>query len=1190
MTNGTSNSDDGAFSLADWIVADVTAFVNPLLAAGLSPDAAVSLLENVGWQLDAVPGLPAVVSQVCGDVDTALTTLAAVAGGPAASGAPVSALTLVQNLISAIQGISTAIAGLSQAQAHAQLPGLGQLAQDLLAWLTDNYLLSSHPLARGILVLGQLLTPQETAPVQPAVLDSSGQVVRAAYQLPALHLDRLGALLRDPASFLRAAYMSAGSLVTPADVQALADALFPVVADVLNSFGLGASYGLDPYFDEVQLDPASAALMQHALSLWLLDSADAGAAQIGATFALVGPDDTTGGRVGAVVAPTFPTSIGGYVGGWSFTASLTAGGAPLSVVSWVPSPADPSGWPGLGLTLTLAVGGAATTPADPTAPAPPGAQIVVQLSVGETFEASLSLSAQASLSLDPGDFADGFLQAILPSGGIVLPLGLTITGSQGGWALAGSIPKGQAIVLAQFPPMTAGPLTIGGLRFQVTAADTSFVAGAYFTASLAIGPVTAAVSDLGLGMAVQWPPGGGNAGLLDLAPQVLWPTGIGLAVDAGPVSGGGFLSRDPASGRYAGALELRMESLALKAIGLLDTRLPDGSEGYSLIVIITAEFEAIQLGFGFTLTGVGGLAGINRTVVIDALRAGVVAHRLNNILFPADPIRNAGQILSDLATIFPPDAGNYIFGPMVQLGWGTPQILTLELGLLLELPPPLRLIVLGRIALNLPDPDAPLVQIQMDSLGVVDFGTGQIAVDALLFGSNIAGFALTGSMALRACWLGQPSFALAIGGFNPGFTPPAQFPALNRITIALAAGNNPRLRLAAYLAVTSNTAQVGARLDLFVQGPLGITVQGALSFDALFQFNPFQFVVAIGGSVTIMSNGQPVLSASVSVTLTGPNGWHVQGSASFELFGFSVSVSFDTTIGTAQPLPAPTPVQLAPILETALTTPANWNAALPADASTLLTFSAAHAATPASGAAPAPAHPLAALAVHQQVLPLGIAIARYGSATPADPGTFTITTVTIGGTAAPALTPLNDWFAPGQFLQLSGSDSLQRPSYEQLQAGVAVTTPPFLCDPAPPPAIPAGYVTLVYDTLGGTPREVVLPGPTSMTAAAMVHAPAASTSAPGTSPDMTTAPPLAMLAVAPAASRGRGRFQAPGLQLLLTRTQYALASSTTLAGPTPPPPEPASYAATAQNLVSYLAANPSQAGQVQIVAGYEVQR
>src|SRR6185295_3778734 len=150
---------------------------------------------------------------------------------------------------------------------------------------------------------------------------------------------------------------------------------------------------------------------------------------------------------------------------------------------------------------------------------------------------------------------------------------------------------------------------------------------------------------------------------------------------------------------YGGILQLEIaETISAKAVGLLTTQMPGGGRGYSLIVIIAAEgFPPIQLGFGFTLTGIGGLLGVNRTVTVDVLRSGIKNGTLGSILFPADPIRNAPQIISDLRAVFPPAADRFVFGPMATIAWGTPTILTLEIALLLELPEPVRLIILGRL-------------------------------------------------------------------------------------------------------------------------------------------------------------------------------------------------------------------------------------------------------------------------------------------------------------------------------------------------------------------------------------------------------------------------------------------------------------------------------------------------------------
>ena len=98
-------------------------------------------------------------------------------------------------------------------------------------------------------------------------------------------------------------------------------------------------------------------------------------------------------------------------------------------------------------------------------------------------------------------------------------------------------------------------------------------------------------------------------------PRFKPPTGLGLSIDGGGFKGGGFLAFEPEQARYSGMLELEFQDqFTVKAIGLLDTRLPNGQPGFSLLIVISAEFTPIQLGFGFTLNGVGGLLGLNRTV------------------------------------------------------------------------------------------------------------------------------------------------------------------------------------------------------------------------------------------------------------------------------------------------------------------------------------------------------------------------------------------------------------------------------------------------------------------------------------------------------------------------------------------------------------------------------------------------
>ena len=118
---------------------------------------------------------------------------------------------------------------------------------------------------------------------------------------------------------------------------------------------------------------------------------------------------------------------------------------------------------------------------------------------------------------------------------------------------------------------------------------------------------------------------------------------------------------DIAGGQYIGAVHLDVaKQLGITAFGLITTRMPDGSPGFSLLVLTSARFtDGIPLAYGFTLYGIGGLLGVNRRVDGDALRAGLRAGTIGRLLFPQDPLRNGPAIVSDLKTVFPPETGRF---------------------------------------------------------------------------------------------------------------------------------------------------------------------------------------------------------------------------------------------------------------------------------------------------------------------------------------------------------------------------------------------------------------------------------------------------------------------------------------------------------------------------------------------------
>ena len=573
-----------------------------------------------------------------------------------------------------------------------------------------------------------------------------------------------------------------------------------------------------------------------------------------------------------------------------------------------------------------------------------------------------------------------------------------------------------------------------------------------------IGPVDFSVDNIGMRMVTRF--SDGNAGPFDVAVGFKPPTGLGIAIDAPVVSGGGFLSLDFEKGEYAGILQLTIQDkITVTAIGILTTRLPNGARGFSFVVIITAQgFQPIQLGLGFTLTAIGGLLGINRTCNEKFLREGIKNQTLNNLLFPHDPIRNAPQILGTLNNAFPPRAGSHVFGPVVRICWFTPPLITMDLALILEIGKRTRLIILGRVSAILPNEKHDLLRLQMNAIGIIDFDQSSISVDAVLFDSRLAGkFPITGSMAMRLNWGSSPVFALSIGGFHPAFKPPANFPVLQRLAISFSNSSDFKLWAECYIAITSNTLQFGAKIELFAKAG-GFSIEGRVGFDVLIQFDPFMFEAAFYASVQLKRGSHNLFKIKVEGELSGPRPLHVKGKATFEIFWCDFSVHFDRTLVSGERPPRLAPVNVTELLLAALNEKQNWSGHIPDNVRRLVTV------REPSDAQQIVFHPLGTLGVKQAVTPLDLEISRFGNTTPAGDRFFKVDSFTVTGKEV-VFDKVKDFFSPSQFLELSDEEKLSAPSFESLNAGVTAGVSGLIFSSKPDDILESkiDYETIIID-------------------------------------------------------------------------------------------------------------------------------
>ncbi|MFP5415290.1 MAG: DUF6603 domain-containing protein [Actinomycetes bacterium] len=704
-----------------------------------------------------------------------------------------------------------------------------------------------------------------------------------------------------------------------------------------------------------------------------------------------------------------------------------------------------------------------------------------------------------ALVIDSAD-QDGFLRKLLGGRPMRRPLalGLGYDSSQG-FIHEVHVPRPKDATGPEPPFDSSGPagpaalemtLPVGGgrllginvhevvLRLAGRAADEpetgwAVAVGVLVSFSVQLGPVYFRVDQLGLAASADTttPRAERNLRVLNAGVDATRPTGIAVNVETGLVSGGGAIRHDPATGDYVGAVVLRVgKRVTLTCLGLVSTKDRAGNDETSFILIGTVEHLDLSVGF-ITFDGFGLLYASDRTLDVEAVRAALPSGQLKHILFPADPVKHLTELASTLRTFFPPKRGTHIFGILVKLTFGSAHpLIRADLALMLERDSSTdssRLLVLGRVSSVLPQGKDALVTLNLDVVGVFDFDAGTAALDAVLAESKLCGrFVLTGAAAFRRA-PGQ-GFALAVGGFNPRFSPPAGFPALPRVTVALTTGDNPKLIIEAYLAITPNTLQFGANAYLYAAA-YGFSIEGYVGFDVLVEFWPPHFIADFKAGVQLKRGSRNLFKVDVRGTLEGPVPLRVAGRATFGILWWDYTVGFDKTLIGGGGAIATETVDVLTELVTRLSNPRSWRSELPASASQI----APVRSVPQSDVLHL--HPLGRLVVQQGFVPLNTDrdIDRIGGATPGGARRFTISGARVGGVAA-RTAPVSDEFPDSQFFDMTDEEKLAAPGVVLRDAGISLGADGYATDAAAAVAAPLAYTEVV---VGSDGVPVVLPQP-----------------------------------------------------------------------------------------------------------------
>jgi hypothetical protein len=390
----------------------------------------------------------------------------------------------------------------------------------------------------------------------------------------------------------------------------------------------------------------------------------------------------------------------------------------------------------------------------------------------------------------------------------------------------------------------------------------------------ALGPIAASASGLG----VYFQP-------RHLASPGEWRftlDGLGLSLDAGPVSLSGFLQRhvDGAGEEFRGAALIKLADFQIGAVGAY--RQLAGKP--SLFV-----FGALNAPLGgppfFFVTGVAGGFGVNRALVIPDDPEQLAEHVFFKVMEgDQSSLANVGKMGELLASALPAEQGSSWFAAGVKFTSFSlirgKALLYVRLGGRFELG------IAARAGLEVPSIASVTLVLKGAFIGGADpcLTVRADLVKSWLLSQDCR---LTGSF-FFGVWPRRGDCLVTLGGFHKAFVPPSHYPTgLSRLGFSWSISSAIKAEGQVYFALTPREAMAGASLSVAGSwGPL------AAGFDAWFDgwigWDPFWFDLEIGVRVWVRVFGIKA-SLGVSLHIWGPP---VGGTATIEIAIWSFTIPF----------------------------------------------------------------------------------------------------------------------------------------------------------------------------------------------------------------------------------------------------------------------------------------------------------
>ena len=283
------------------------------------------------------------------------------------------------------------------------------------------------------------------------------------------------------------------------------------------------------------------------------------------------------------------------------------------------------------------------------------------------------------IALGSGD-ADSFVASLLPRS-IGTTFGLGVEWTADGFRLNGGV-----ALTMEFPlNLALGPIDVQSVTLALAFGE-QLDLDVTFAIAAQLGPIGISVGGVGVSSALAVADGVGTLGPLTIAtPSFKPPNRIGIDVEVGAVSRRRLPRHRPRPRHVPRRARPRAPSPSASAPSRSSTPTSPEVDGWSMFFALFIDLPAHPARVRVhPQRASAAWSAINRTLDVEALQSAVRSGALDAVLFPEDPIADApDHHRASCRRSSRPPPTRYVFGPVVQIGWGTPPLIEAELGIVI---------------------------------------------------------------------------------------------------------------------------------------------------------------------------------------------------------------------------------------------------------------------------------------------------------------------------------------------------------------------------------------------------------------------------------------------------------------------------------------------------------------------------